>query len=174
MPEAEASPLGFRRPRATFAIGLDVSDALTGDFGKASAIGMSLFAEATLQVGGYFGANVRFGSARAFTHKDFLPFDEGYQYIYFIFSPRFNLAPFRRVNLNFYLQPDIGMQVLVSNTLVTMTGNKQVTGMAGGALGFQYLYGLLSVSGQVDCRYNWDLSSVFVGGSVSIGISSTL
>ena len=147
---ADAAPLGFRRPRATFGIGLNVFDAITGDFGNASDLGMSLFAEATIQVGGYFGGTVRFGSARAFTHKDFLPFDQGYQYVYMIFSPRFNLAPFRKVNLNFYLQPDIAMQVLISNTLVSMTGNRQITGAAGGSLGAQYIIGMFSVSGQVN------------------------
>ena len=174
IPESEASPLGFRRPRATFGLGIDAFDALTGDFGKVSEAGMSVFAETSLQLGGYYGMNLRFGSARAFTNKDFLPFDEGYQYIYLVASPRFYLAPFRKLNLYFYAQPEIAMQVLVSNTLVSMTGNRQFTGAAGGSIGAQFLLGILSISGQVTCQYNWNLKTVILGGGIAIGISSTL
>lgn len=174
MTESEAAPLGFKRPRATFALGIDAFDALTGEFGKASDAGMSVFAESSLQLGGYFGANIRFGSARAFTNKDFLPFDEGYQYVYVVFGPRFYLSPFRKLSLNFYAQPEIAMQVLVSNTLVSLTGNQQFTGAAGGSLGAQFLVGILSVSGQLTCQYNWNLKTVIFGGGLSIGVSSTL
>ena len=170
---AEAAPLGFRQPRATFALGLDAFDALSGTFGKASDVGMSVFAESSIQAGGYFGVNVRFGSARAFTKKDFLPFDEGYQYIYAILSPRFYLAPFRKLNLYFYAQPDIALQVLVSNTLVKLTNNRELTGAVGGAVGVQFLAGILSISGQINCHYNWNLDTVILGGGISIGVTST-
>lgn len=172
--QSEAAPLGFKRPRATFALGLDAFDALTGEFGKASEAGMSVFAESSLQLAGYFGVNIRFGSARAFTDKDFLPFDEGYQYIYAVLGPRFYLAPFRKLNLYFYAQPEIAMQVLVSNTLVSLTGNRQFTGAAGGSIGAQFLLGILSISGQVTCQYNWNLHTVILGGGLSIGVSSNL
>ena len=99
-----AEPLGFKRSRATFALGLDAFDAMLGEFGAASDVGMSVFAEATIQAGGYFAAHVRFGSARAFTQKEFLPFDNGYQFIYFVLGPRFYWAPFRKHHLYFYLQ----------------------------------------------------------------------
>ena len=175
MPDkAEAAPLGFSQPRATFALGLDVFDALTGDFGKAADVGMSVFAESSIQIGGYFGLNVRFGSARAFTKKDFLPFDAGYQYVYAVLSPRFYLAPFRKLNLYFYAQPDIALQVLVSNTLVNLTNNQELTGAAGGAIGIQFLAGVLSISGQVNCHYNWSLNTVILGGGIAIGVTSTI
>lgn len=171
---ANAEPLGFKRPRSTFALGIDVFDAMLGEFGDASDIGMSIFAETTLQFGGYYGIHFRFGSARAFTKKNFLPFDEGYQFVYFVAAPRFNLAPFRKRMLIFYLQPEIELQVLISNTLVKITGNQSTTGAAGGSLGVQYVLGILSISGQASCRYNWDLQSLFVGGSISIGLSNVI
>lgn len=171
---AWAEPLGFKRPRSTFALGLDVFDAMLGDFGAASDVGMSVFAEATIQAGGYFGAHVRFGSARAFTNKDFLPFDNGYQFIYFVVAPRFYVAPFRKLNLYIYLQPEIAFHAMISNTLVTLTGNKNFSGAAGGSLGIQYILGILSVSLQATCEYNWNHGALFVGGSLSVGLSSTI
>lgn len=171
---ADAEPLGFRKPRSTFALGVEVFDPMMGKFGDASQIGMSIFAESTLQIGGYYGIHIRFGSARAFTNKNFLPFDEGYQYIYLTAAPRFNLAPLRKQMLIFYLQPEIRMQIMVSNTLVKITGNDATTGAAGGALGIQYIIGILSVSGQATCHYNWNLKSLFVGGSLSIGLSNII
>ncbi len=172
--QASADPLGFHRPRATFALGLDAFDALTGEFGKISDVGMSVFAEATLQFGGYYGAHIRLGSARAFTKKDFLPYDNGYQYVYFVAAPRFFLAPFRKLNLFFYLQPEIALNVLTSNTLVKYTGNRSATGAAGGSLGAQFIISLLSVSAQLTCQYNWNLHTVTLGGSLSFGITSTI
>lgn len=171
--EADAKPLGFHRPRSTFSLGLEAFDAKLGDFGRASDVGMGVFAESSLQLG-YFGANIRFGSARAFTHKDFLPFDNGYQYIYIVASPRFYLAPFRKLNLYFYAQPEIALQILVSNTLVQLTGNNMTSGAAGGSLGIQFLTGIISVTGQVTCQYNWEFKSLFVGGSLSVGLTSTI
>lgn len=171
---AWAEPLGFKRPRATFALGLDVFDAMLGDFGAASDVGMSVFAEATIQAGGYFGAHIRFGSARAFTNKDFLPFDNGYQFIYFVVAPRFYLAPFQKLNLYFYIQPEVAFHAMISNTLVTLTGNKSISGAAGGSLGIQYILGIFSVSLQVSCEYNWNHGALFVGGSLSLGLSSTI
>ena len=174
IPDAMAEPLGFRRPRSTFSLGIEAFDHLLGDFGKASDVGMSVFAETTIQFGGYFAANVRFGSARAFTNKDFLPFDNGYQYIYLTAGPRFYLAPFRKLNLFFYAQPEIALQILVSNTLVTITGNDSTTGAAGGSIGAQYLLGILSISGQVTCQYNWVFQALFIGGSISVGLSNVI
>ena len=171
---ANAEPLGFRKPRTTFALGIEVFDAMLGDFGAASDVGMSIFAETTLQIGGYYGLHVRFGSARAFTNKDFLPFDEGYQFIYLVGAPRFNFAPLRKQMLIFYVQPEIELQVLVSNTLVKITGNDTTTGAAGGSIGIQYIIGVFSISGQASCRYNWNLDSLFVGGTISVGISNVI
>ncbi len=171
---ANAEPLGFKRPRSTFALGIDVFDAMLGNFGNVSDVGMSVFVETTLQVGGYYGIHFRFGSARAFTKKNFLPFDDGYQFVYFVAAPRFNLAPFRKQMIVFYLQPEIELQILVSNTLVKITGNDSTTGAAGGSIGIQYVLGILSISGQASCRYNWDLQSLFVGGSLSVGLSNII
>ena len=171
---SEAEPLGFRRPRSTFALGLEAFDAMMGDFGAASDVGMGVFAETTIQLGGYFGAHLRFGSARAFTKKDFLPFDNGYQFIYIVAAPRFYLAPFRKLNLFFFLQPEIKLQVFVSNTLVKLTGNDNTSGAAGGSIGIQFLKSILSISGQVSCQYNWEFHSLFLGGSLSVGLSNTI
>ena len=171
---SDAEPMGFRRPRSTFALGIDVFDAMLGEFGRVSQVGMSVFAESTLQIGGYYGIHVRFGSARAFTDKDFLPFDEGYQFVYLIAAPRFHLAPFRKQMLQFYAQPEIALQVFVSNTLVKLTGNDSLTGAAGGSIGVQYILGILSIAAQGTCQYNWKLESIFVGGSISVGISNTI
>lgn len=173
-PSAWAEPLGFKRPRATFALGLDVFDAMLGEFGAASDVGMSVFAEATIQAGGYFGVHIRFGSARAFTEKDFLPFDNGYQFIYFVVGPRFYLAPFRKLDLYFYMQPEVVFHAMISNTLVTLTGNENISGAAGGSLGVQYILGILSISLQATCEYNWNHGALFVGGSLSVGLSSTI
>ncbi len=74
----------------------------------------------------------------------------------------------------FYLQPEIELQILVSNTLVKITGNDSTTGAAGGSIGIQYVLGILSISGQASCRYNWDLQSLFVGGSLSVGLSNII
>lgn len=167
-------PMGFTLPRSTFSLGIEAFDAKLGDFGAASDVGMAVFVEATLQLKGYFGASVRFGSARAFTQKDFLPFDNGYQYIYFAAAPRFYLAPFRKLNLYFFLQPEIALQVLISNTLVTLTGNETSSGAAGGSIGIQFLAGIISVTGMVTCQYNWKYESLFVGGGLSIGLSNTI
>lgn len=177
LPVAEASaepPTGFTLPRSTFSLGLEAFDAKLGDFGRASDVGMGVFAEATLQIKGYFGASVRFGSARAFTRKDFLPFDNGYQFVYFAAGPRFYLAPFRKMNLYFFVQPEIELQVLISNTLVTLTGNESATGAAGGSVGFQFIMGILSVTGLVTCQYNWQFESLFIGGSLSVGLSNII
>ena len=119
-------------------------------------------------------AHIRLGSARAFTKKDFLPYDNGYQYVYFVAAPRFFLAPFRKLNLFFYLQPEIALNVLTSNTLVKYTGNRSATGAAGGSLGAQFIISLLSVSAQLTCQYNWNLHTVTLGGSLSFGITSTI
>ncbi|MBQ1926683.1 MAG: hypothetical protein II767_00665 [Proteobacteria bacterium] len=171
---ASAEPLGFKRPRSTFSFGFDVFDAMLGDFGNASDVGMSVFADATIQFGGYFGAHVRFGSARAFTRKDFLPFDNGYQFIYMTVAPRFYFSPFRKLTLYFFAQPEVALQALVSNTLVKVTGNDDITGAAGGSLGLQFLLGIISVTAQVSCQYNWNLQTVFLGGSLSVGLSNTI
>lgn len=171
---ASAEPLGFKRPRSTFSLGFDVFDAMLGDFGNASDVGMSVFADATIQFGGYFGAHVRFGSARAFTDKDFLPFDNGYQFIYMTVAPRFFFSPFRKLTLYFFAQPEISLQVLVSNTLVKLTGNNNMTGAAGGSVGLQFLLGIISVTAQVSCQYNWNIQSIFLGGSFSVGLSNTI
>ena len=45
---AQAEPLGFRRVRATFALGLDCFDVIEGDFGNAADIGMAVYAETTI------------------------------------------------------------------------------------------------------------------------------
>lgn len=172
--DSYAEPLGFKRPRSTFSLGFDVFDAMLGEFGKASDVGMSVFADATIQFGGYFGVHVRFGSARAFTDKDFLPFDNGYQFIYMTAAPRFFFSPFRKLTLYFFAQPEISLQALVSNTLVKITGNDSITGAAGGSLGLQFLLGIISVTAQVSCQYNWDFQSLFLGGSLSIGLSNTI
>lgn len=173
-PEALGAPLGFRRPRASFQVGISAFDALTGTFGKVADVGMAVFAEAGLQLGGYYGINVRFASARAFTHKDFLPFDEGYQYISLTLSPRFYLAPFRKFDLYFYAQPDLEMQIFESNTLVTLTGNRATTGAVGGSLGGRFIVGILDISAQATCLYNWNVKTVIVAGSLAVGITSTL
>ena len=172
--EAWSAPLSFKETRATFALGIEVFDPMLGDFGNAADVGMSIFAETTMQFGGYFAAHVRFSSARAFTKKEFLPFDNGFQYISLLFAPRFYLAPFRKLTLYFFAQPEIALQSLVSNTLVMITGNDNITGAAGGSIGVQFIAGILSVSGQVSCQYNWDYQSIFVGGSISVGISSMI
>lgn len=171
---ASAAPMNFKELRSTFALGLEVFDPMLGTFGDAADVGMGVFAETTLQFGGYFAAHIRFGSARAFTKKDFLPFDNGFQFIYFLTAPRFYVAPFRKLSLYFFIQPEIELQSLVSNTLVTITGNDNITGAAGGSIGIQFLAGIVSISGQVSCQYNWDYQAIFVGGSLSIGISSII
>ena len=174
VPDSNAAPLGFRRPRATFALGIDGFDTFVGDFAKYTEAGMRVFAEATMQAGGYFGLNVRFGSARGFTNKDFLPFDNGYQFIYITGAPRFYLAPFRKINLYFYAQPEISVNIFMSNTLVKITGNDSVTGSVGGALGVQYILGLVSLSGQVSCQYDWKLQTVFLTGGIAVGLTSVI
>ena len=134
---------------------------------------MRVFAEATMQAGGYFGLNLRFGSARGFTRKDFLPFDNGYQFVYITASPRFYLAPFRKLNLYFYAQPDISVNIFMSNTLVKITGNDSVTGSAGGALGIQYIINVVSIAGQVSCQYDWKFKTIYVTGGIAVGLTST-
>ena len=171
---SEAAPLGFRRPRATFAFGLDAFNTFTGDFAKYTDVGMKAFVETSLQAGGYFGFNLRFGSARGFTHKDFLPFDNGYQFIFITASPRFYLAPFRKTHLYFYAQPDINVNIFMSNTLVKITGNDSVTWAAGGAVGAQYIIGVFSFSGQVSCQYDWELKTLFISGGLAVGFASTI
>lgn len=171
---AQAEPLGFRRVRATFALGLDCFDAIEGDFGKAADIGMAVYAETTLQLMGYLGLNLRIGSARAFTNKDFLPFDNGFQFIYLTFAPRAYVAPFRKMNLYFYIQPEISLNVFMSNTLVKITGNNGMSGGVGGAIGAQYIIGIVSISAQVFSEYHWKLESVMIGGGITVGISSPL
>ena len=169
---AFAAPLSFKETRTTFALGIEVFDPMLSAFGDAADIGMSVFAETTIQFGGYYAAHIRFSSARAFTRKDFLPFDNGFQYISLLVAPRFYIAPFRKLTLYFFAQPEIALQSLVSNTLVTITGNENTTGAVGGSIGAQFIAGILSISGQVSCQYNWDYQSIFVGGSISVGISS--
>lgn len=169
-----AEPLGFRRTRTTFALGLDVFDTVTGNFAKYSDLGMAAFAETNLQIYGFFGINLKIGSARAFTTKEFLPFDNGYQFIYFTLAPRFNYAPFRKLNFIFYLQPEIAMNILASNTLVAFTDNREITGAAGGAIGLQMIFGILSVALQFSTQYNWVLETAFLSGSIAIGVSSTI
>ncbi len=171
---ADAEPLGFRRARASFSLGIDCFDFFKGDFGNAADVGMSVFAETTMQIMGYFGLNLRFGSSRAFTDKDFLPFDNGFQFVYLTFAPRAYVAPFRKANLYFYIQPEISLNVFMSNTLVALTGNENISGSAGGALGLQYIIGIVSISGQVYAEYHWMYGSVAVGGGIAVGISSAL
>lgn len=171
---AQAEPLGFRRVRATFALGLDCFDVIEGDFGNAADIGMAVYAETTLQLMGYLGLNLRIGSARAFTNKDFLPFDNGVQFIYLTFAPRAYVAPFRKMNLYLYIQPEISLNVFMSNTLVKITGNNGMSGGVGGAIGAQYIIGIVSISAQVFSDYHWKLESVMIGGGITVGISSPL
>ena len=171
---AYAEPLGFRRVRTTFSLGLDCFDAIAGEFGKAADIGMAVYAETTLQLMGYLGLNFRIGSARAFTNKDFLPFDNGFQFIYLTFAPRAYVAPFRKLNLYFYIQPEISLNVFMSNTLVKITGNNGMSGGAGGAIGVQYIIGIVSISGQIFADYHWKLKSVMLGGGIAVGVSSPL
>jgi len=170
--EASAEPIDFMRPRMTFALGIDAFDYFKGDFGDAASVGMSLFGEVSLEIG-YVGGALRFGTARAFTEKDYLPYDEGFQYIYITAAPRFYYAPLRSY-LYFFIQPEISMHILESNTLVLVTGNDAITGSAGGSLGVQYIMGILSVIGQVSCEYDWKLKSILVTGGISIGLSSTI
>ena len=167
-------PTGFTLPRSTFSLGIEAFDAMLGEFGSASDVGMGVFAEATLQIKGYFGASVRFGSSRAFTKKEFLPFDNGYQFIYFAAAPRFNFAPFRKLNLYLFVQPEIELQVLISNTLVSLTGNENTSGAAGGSVGIQFIVGIISITGMVTCLYNWNFESLFVGGGLSVGLTNII
>lgn len=171
---AYAEPLGFRRVRATFSLGLDAFDALMGDFGSATDVGMSVYAETTLQMFGYFGLNLRFGTARGFTEKEYLPFDNGYQFIYLTFAPRVYFAPFRKAYVFFYMQPEISLKVMMSNTLVKVTGNHEMTGGVGGAIGVQYIIGIVSITGQIYTDYHWQLKTLFIGGGITVGIASTL
>ncbi len=171
--DANAAPLGFRRPRATFALGIDAFNTFIGDFANYTDVGMRVFAEATMQAGGYFGLNLRFGSARGFTKKDFLPFDNGYQFVYITGGPRFYLAPFRKLNLYFYAQPEIAVNIFMSNTLVKVTGNDSVTGSAGGALGIQYIINVVSISGQISCQYDWVFKTLYLTGGIAVGLTST-
>lgn len=170
---AEAAPLNFKRPRATFAMGIDVFDSFWGDFGDAADMGLAVYADTTLQLG-YFAGNLRLGLGRAFTKKSDLPFDNGYEYVYLTAAPRFYLAPFQKLYLYFYVQPEVSLHVLLSNTLVGITGNRSFTGAAGGSVGTQFILGVLSISGQVSCQYNWNLKAVIVSGGISIGITSTI
>ncbi len=170
---AEAEPQSFRRPRMTFSLGLEAFDYFMGDFGDAADVGLSVSGDVTIQVG-YFAGNLRFGSARAFTHKDFLPYDEGFQNVFITAAPRFYFAPFRKLTLYFFIQPEISMRFLVSNTLVALTGNESITGSVGGAIGTQYIAGIIAITGQVACEYDWRLDSIIVTGGLSIGLSSTL
>ena len=172
--DALAAPLSFKETRATFAVGLEVFDPMLGAFGDAADVGMGIYAETTMQFGGYFAAHIRFSSSRAFTRKDFLPFDNGFQYIAFLVAPRFYIAPFRKLTLYFFAQPEIVLQSLVSNTLVTITGNDNTTGAVGGSIGLQFITGIISISAQASCQYNWDFQSIFVGGSLSVGITSMI
>lgn len=171
---ASFEPVGFRQTRSTFTLGFDVFDYMLGDFGDVSDVGMAVFAEAVLQIKGYYGVAVRFGSSRAFTHKDFLPFDNGYQYVYFTAAPRFFIPTNRRFNIYLYIQPEISLQVLISNTLVKLTGNDNTGGAAGGSLGVQYNVGILAVSAHFTCQYVWKYDSIYIGGSLGIGISSII
>lgn len=172
--DANAEPLGFRRPRTTFALGIDAFDTWLGDFGKAGSVGMSVYAESTIQLYGYFGVHVKIASSRAFTDKNFLPFDNGYQFLALSIAPRAYIAPFRKINLYFFIQPQLSLHILSSNTLIRITGNDPNSGAAGGAIGLQCILGILSISGQVYCDYDWNLKSVFFGGGVSIGISQPI
>lgn len=171
---ASFEPVGFRQTRSTFTLGFDVFDYMLGDFGDASDVGMSIFAEAVLQIDGYYGAVIRFGSSRAFTHKDFLPFDNGYQYIYLTAAPRFNIPTNRKFNIYVFIQPEISLQVLISNTLVKLTGNDNTGGAAGGSLGIQSHFGILAVSAQFTCQYAWKYETLYIGASLGIGISSII
>lgn len=163
----------FSRPRMIFSFGLDVFDFFVGDFGKAANVGMSLHADATLQVG-YFAGHIRFGSAKALTEKDFLPYDEGFQFIFISAAPRFYFPLMRRTALYLFLQPQITVNFFESNTLVALTGNRLADGLVGGSVGVQFIAGILAITGQVSCEYDWHLGSVLVTGGINIGLTSIL
>lgn len=171
--QASAEPLNFRRPRMTFSFGLDAFDHFVGPFGQAAGVGLSAYAEAMLQVG-YFAGGIRIGSGRGMTNKDFLPFDQGYQYVYLTATPRFYWAPFRRQLVYFFIQPEVSMHVMMSNTLVKVTGNDSLSWAVGGGLGMQYIIGILSLSGRVSCLYDTRYGSVMVTGGLAIGITSLI
>jgi len=157
----------------TFSFGLDAFDHFVGPFGQAAGVGLSAYAEAMLQVG-YFAGGIRIGSGRGMTNKDFLPFDQGYQYVYLTATPRFYWAPFRRQLVYFFIQPEVSMHVMMSNTLVKVTGNDSLSWAVGGGLGMQYIIGILSLSGRVSCLYDTRYGSVMVTGGLAIGITSLI
>lgn len=163
----------FSRPRMTFSFGIDVFDFFVGDFGDAVNVGMSVHADATLQVG-HFAGYIRFGSARAFTEKDFLPFDEGLQFVFISAAPRFYFPLMRRTLLYAFIQPQITVNFFESNTLVALTGNRLADGLVGGSVGLQFIAGIIAITGQVSCEYDWHLKTVLVTGGINIGITSTL
>jgi len=169
---AYAEPPTFRRPRGMFLLGIDVFKPVLNDLGKHSLVGLSVFGEVAIQAG-YFAFAARFGSARGFTKKEFLPFDQGYQIVYLTVGPRFYYSPFRRLMLSFYVQPEVSLQVYQSNTLVGITGNETLQGAAGGSIGASYILGILVVSAQVSTQYIWELKSLMVTGGISVGLSST-
>ena len=173
IPSTALADYTFSRPRMIFSFGIDAFNFFGSDFGKATRVGMSLHAEATLQVG-YFAGSIRFGSARALTEKDFIPFDEGVQFIFISAAPRFYIPLMRRTMLSLYLQPQITVNFFESNTLVALTGNRLADGLVGGSVGLQFITGIIAVSGQVSCEYDWYLKSVLITGGINIGLTSNL
>lgn len=168
-----AKPVDFDRPRMMFSLGIDAFDYFVGNFGDAADVGLSLYGEVAIQVG-YFGGSLRFGSSRAFTNKDFLPYDEGLQHIFITAAPRLYIPLYKRTYLYLILQPQASIRFLQSNTLVTITGNDSLTGAAGGSLGLQFITGIISITGLVALEYDFRLSSILLTGGLSIGLTSTI
>ena len=173
IPAAAFADYTFSRPRMTFSFGIDVFDFFIGDFGDAANVGMSIHADATLQVG-HFAGYIRFGSARALTEKEFLPFDEGFQFVFISAAPRFYFPLMRRTLLYAFIQPQITVNFFESNTLVALTGNRLADGLVGGSVGLQFIAGIIAITGQVSCEYDWHLKTILVTGGINIGITSTL
>ena len=173
IPSTALADYTFSRPRMIFSFGIDAFNFFGGDFGTSTRVGMSIHAETTLQVG-YFAGNIRFGSARALTKKDFLPYDEGVQFIFISAAPRFYFPLMRRTLLSLYVQPQITVNFFESNTLVTITDNRLADGLVGGSIGIQFITGVIAINGQVSCEYDWYLKSVLVTGGINIGLTSTL
>ena len=168
-----AQHIDFHRPRMTFAFGVDTFDFVGGEFGKATKYGLAAYAETAMQVGNFAGY-LRFGAGRGLTIKDKLPFDAGFQFVFLTIAPRFYWSPFRRELLYFFIQPEISMHILGANTLVSMTGNEVLSGAAGGSFGVQYILGIISVTAQVSCQYDWRFKTTLISGGISVGLSSTI
>lgn len=170
--EASAAPLLFTRPRGNFTLGFDIFDPVVGSFGDETRVGLAGFAQASLQMG-YWGLTLRTGAGRGFTEKTHIPFDEGYQLFYLTFGPRVVIPPFRKLQLYFYLQPEITLDILHSNTLVQLTGNDPYFGAAGGSVGVHWIIGILVVEAQVSFQWMWALDSLMITGGISVGIGGT-